>query len=282
MKKPYVGITGFKTKLELESITHDYANSDAKNVNHRLMMGFLCSSERLKKPDEQGTQSPAFNELPYLLSDAAVISNNITYAAAPGIMPGAPRVVSQEDFLPVIHYHPTDPENLADELTKVLDYRGIFGSGICRTVQINRAWPDIKQLEALHKKFQGLEVVMQIPSEVILTQTPSEIGSIAREYNGLAHYALIDESGGFGIDFQVTKAIDIMYALKESCPDMTRIVAGGLSNNNVYDRVSILRRHLGNDFGIDAQGKLRSKDDKKKLCLMSSMNYIHEALRGFE
>ena len=54
-------------------------------------------------------------------------------------------------------------------------------------------------------------------------------------------------------------------------------IAGGLSHENVYERVKELGRA---DICIDAQGRLRT-EDKTGLCLPNVDTYLKQAARAF-
>ena len=276
-KQPYIGITGYKTKKELTSTAQDYARAcDMELGNkHRLMMGLLCSSKRLANPSIEGTQSPAFSELPYLLNHARRLSFEMSQD------PQERHCIPQQAFLPMIHYHPEAKEKLEEEVSRVFDTAGIYKQGLCRAVQLNCAWPEPTQLEALKNKFPDLVMVIQLPRAAIETLQPRQLAERAREYAAFADYFLVDGSGGFGIEFQHEKSIEILHALGEEVPGASLGIAGGLGNHNVYDRVKKLRIQLGNEFNIDAQNKLRREREMEKLSTIDCCNYLEEAVRAF-
>lgn len=111
--EPYIGITGFKTREEVEAIND--LSSDAN-----IMFGFLSSKKRLENPHNGGKRSPAVNELKEL--------------------------VTATQGWPVIHYFTQTREGLADEVQKVLD------KSECTAVQINQDWPLEKEVDRIHEK----------------------------------------------------------------------------------------------------------------------------------
>src|SRR3989344_168917 len=140
--KPYVGITGFKTKTEIDEISRTW-EEQGRDLGYKFMFGFICSAKRLKEKEKSGTESPSINDLPILT----------------GITP--------RFGLPMIHYYTPNRERLSQELQEVFSTGKMYEQGFCRAVQLNMTWPDPDQIQEVKKEFPNLEIVLQLPKETL-------------------------------------------------------------------------------------------------------------------
>jgi hypothetical protein len=111
----------------------------------------------------------------------------------------------------------------------------------------------------------NLIITLQLPKEV-LKESNEDIVAKLQEYEDLISYALIDPSGGLGIDVDPQRAAKLMLLMHKKLRTITPGVAGGFSADNVAERVHATQvtdkchacSHVkGYDYCIDAQGKLR-------------------------
>ena len=254
--KPYVGITGFKTEKEVQEIGKIFENNGFTGQGVYLpMLGYLVSAKKLTKRLEEGQQSPAFNDLGKLVR------------AAPS------------DFLTMLHYHSENKDHLAAEVDQLFSLEGMYYH--CKALQLNMPWPYLKQIEKIKETFSEMQIVLQIPKSASEESSLEELASRASEYDGLVSYALIDPSGGLGIPFEVTKSTELMFALRETMPNTMIGIAGGLSGENVEERVKTITQSYGQPFCIDAQGKLRTKIGENSILDLSKVKaYLEGAKKG--
>ncbi len=271
--KPYIGITGIKTGEEVLALNDALAEAgilgaDKEHPTHTAMYGFCVSDKRLADYTQGGTQSPALNDLEQLLCLV-------------------PRGV-----IPMLHYF----TNTKDLKRLYCELECLFISDrlkeLCNTVQLNGAWPESGNMRRFGEMLHGfksychkVDFVLQIPRTVIEKNTPKEIADNAYDLRGVVSYFLVDASGGKGIEFDETKSLEIMIALREKTQDITpkpRIgIAGGFSDKNVFERVQKLSADFKEPFCIDAQGKLRTTD-KEYLELNKAQRYLTWASLAFE
>ncbi|MDP3734183.1 MAG: hypothetical protein Q8R37_03055 [Nanoarchaeota archaeon] len=256
--KPYVGITGFKTVSEVKAVNAIFNKSDFNNnkFSHWPMFGFIVTDKRLADFTKGGTQSPPAKELPWLLR----------------------RVPPH--YLPMIHYYTENVGNLAAEIEQVFSISSMYEYGDCSAVQLNNVdWPPITEIKKIKQRFSSMDIVLQLPKQVMEGKSISEIVNRARDYDGLVRYALIDPSGGLGIDFDVEKSLELMTSLYQAMPNTQIGIAGGFSGENVEERIQVIQDYYIEPFCIDAQGKLRSDADKGRLDLEKVQRYITGAAR---
>jgi len=251
--KPYVGITGFKTRedvLEVEDIANELG---FENFSHSLMFGYLVSDKRIRDRDSEGKQSSSLNDLPTIV-----------------------RLTPRFGF-PVLHYF-TRGNEYAEEIQELFNFGRLYENGICRSVQLNNmdVLPTVEDVDRIIQSLPKLEVILQLPRKFLEELTPEQATRRVKEYEGLISYVLVDPSGGLGLDFNLEKCIDVMSAVDEALNIMVG-VAGGFSGDNVRERIRDIQSRFSKPFCIDAQGKLRVKDDKRRMDYSSVKNYLEDA-----
>jgi len=255
--RPYVGITGFKTEDEVRKVADQYTSSVlAKDTRHIPMFGYLASAKRLADKDRGSRQSPAAKDLVALTSCAP------------------------SDVLTMIHYHTSDKDQIAAQVAQVFRLGDMYDKGYCRALQLNVDWPDPRQIESIKKDFPDMQVLLQLPKRATENLSLERLADMAKDYQGLASYALIDPSGGKGEALDKSRCTDMLLALDGALPGTVLGVAGGLDGNNAADVVSYIQEQYGKDFSIDAQGRLRTPD-RRALCFERTDDYIRAAAQAF-
>lgn len=255
--KPYVGITGFKYFNEVRDLTlncfqYGYLDFDSR---YQVMFGVVTSSKRLQDKRLEGTSSPALMDVNGLL---ALCSRGV---------------------LPMMHYFTENKDNLANEVVELFNYQKMYENNYCRALQINNtSWPVVEQVERIKATFPEMQIVLQLPRQVLQGESPQALATRAKEYSTLADYCLIDPSGGEGKDFSLEFSADLMAALDEEMPQTRIGVAGGLSPGNVYEKVSAVTERYEKPFCIDVQGKVRTEDGKA-IDPVKAKNYLFHATR---
>ena len=174
---PYVGITGFKTKGEIEVTGKIFHERRFYDSSYLPMFGFLVSETRLKQKNVSGKKSPAAEDLTYLA-----------------------RHVPQGS-LPMMHYHTNDLETLPAQIRDLFTIYQMYDKRICRAVQLNMEWPSVDKIEEIRNNFPKLHIVLQLSNRGMDSLSVAEIVQKSRSYDGLVQYTLIDPSGGFGISY---------------------------------------------------------------------------------
>src|SRR3989338_6619340 len=118
-------------------------------------------------------------------------------------------------------------------------------------------WPEINQIGTIKSTFPKMKIVMQINNMAIKNKTMTEIEQLLKNYSGLVEYVLVDPSGGIGQDFNIEQCVTIMDSIKKILPNSIVGIAGGLSGNNVYEKINSVSKYIKEPFSFDAQGKLR-------------------------
>ena len=245
--KPYIGITGFKTTEQI-----DFAAKEFEKNNAYGMFGFLTSSKRLANKEIEGKQSPAVKQLDFLVS------------------------MVPKNQLAMLHYHTQEQGTMVDEVKTLMT--NMYQNNLCKAIQLNMPWPQKESIDQLLQTFPELQIVLQLPTRATGDLEPEEIAKKASTYDSLVTYALIDPSGGKGVEFDIQNATTLMNYLHQAMPTTTIGVAGGFSPQNVEARVQEIQKHYAEPFFIDAQGRLRT-EDKKSLDKTKVGEYIKAASR---
>jgi phosphoribosylanthranilate isomerase len=245
--KPYIGITGFTTKEEINTIYNQFLNNNYSQIdsNYTIMIGIISSNNRLKKLNE-GKRSPDINQLNEILK----------------VVPKNP--------MPAIHYFTRNPNNLASEIKQLYSYKEIYNN--CQALQINLAWPDPNQIRKIKEEFKDMKIILQLPHKAL-----DDI-SRATDYKNLADYCLIDPSGGLGKEITNVN-IELLNNLKQNLPNTILGIAGGLDQYNIRDIITKSNQIYKHNFSIDAEGRLRTNNDKY-LDYNKTNNYIKNTIEA--
>ncbi len=240
----YIGVTGFKHREEI--ITCKVHSIGQEPI---IMYGILTSAKSLTHPSKEGTRRPSLENFNSLLWEIP------------------------QGSLATIH-HCTANRKFLTELDTILSKDSIYDRGLVKAVQINQRLPEINEMEKTKKKYSGLKMILQLEPEDLAT--PYETGKKIKDYDGLVNYIIIDPSRGIG------KTLD-MYAtlvmLQEIKIPMIPVIAGGLHAGNVGEVISFFRKEYGENFSIDAEGRLRDADDSLSIEKMSA--YVTAAYEAY-
>lgn len=246
--KEYIGITGFKTLEEINSLSTVFQQS--LNKEYSGMYGFLISNTQLNKPSVESSRNPALKNLKTLIN------------AVP------------ENMMPTLHYCSSLRSLDLDNLTRVLEYDDLYDS--CKFLQINLDWPSVNDLGKLKERFPDLYIIQQLNPRH--EDTANMLSSI-EEYGELVDKLLIDPSLGAGIAYNAKESVEIVNSINKNSENFTYVVCGGLSENTVYSRVKEMQSLLNVNFSIDAEGRLRTQD-RMSLDLIKCKRYIQESARA--
>jgi phosphoribosylanthranilate isomerase len=220
--KPYVGVTGFKTKDEVNEIAR-MAEKIGYPFSHTVMFGYLASSKRLQNPFSGGKRSPAVADL------ASLVSSTPNWAIS------------------MIHYF---TENKSQMLLEV-DY--LAKTTNANAVQLNIAWPNIADIEKLKEKNSSLQLLLQIPKRATQGLDIYQIVKKTKDYNALVDYVLIDPSGGEGKEFDMNESVELINELNHAMTHSLIGIAGGFKPENVSERIKTLNLLVEKEYFIDAE-----------------------------
>jgi phosphoribosylanthranilate isomerase len=255
MKTPYVGITGPVTVDEVRQVGQAFKTAGfTKNGRHIPMIGILVSYKTLMRQPTENRRYPRYEEVPGLIEAAT------------------------EFGMPMIHYNSREPVTLIQQLEEILR----DCEGLCKSIQLNIAWPKKETLTKVREMSKNTDFVIQLSHGAMSGLTPQDIAKRVGDYEHLADYVLIDPSGGRGKEFNLENSLAIYEALRQKAPNSQIGFAGGFTGENVRERVRTLREKLGTkDFCIDAEGGLRDKLSDKPaddvLNMSKLRSYLQEA-----
>ena len=240
----YIGITGFKAAEEVH-----FCDSVAKGKEPMLMYGILTSQKSIHSPELEGSRRPAMTKVQEILSTVP------------------------EYALPMIH-HCSDNRNISEEISRIFSYDSIYDKELVKALQLNQRLPEIKELEKIKGKYDGLQMVLQLEPPDLAN--PQETGKIVKNYDGIIEYIIIDPSRGAGKELDLDNTLEVLLALDTKA---IPVIAGGLNPGNVADVIQFFRKKYGDNFCIDAEGRLR--EDPNYLSRNLAGNYIRNALKAY-
>jgi phosphoribosylanthranilate isomerase len=222
MEKLYVGITGATSFSDVETLYKAFDSAGySMESSHMPMMGFVLKENQ-----------PIEDVLPLL-------------------------GVAHRWALGLISYIPKEMETLYQQIAHL--FTGVYESGLCRAVQLNTPWPDRGQVGKIMDSFPEMKIVFQASREAMEGKTPKEIASGIKEYGSDLSYVLIDPSSGRGIDFDLAESVALHLELREQAPKLAVGFAGGLTGDNVAERLRDIKGWTGgSNFSIDAESGVKS------------------------
>ncbi|MBI2056447.1 MAG: hypothetical protein HYT37_03620 [Candidatus Sungbacteria bacterium] len=247
MEKPYIGITGFTSREEVETLQ----NIIPAESGHQFMVGVLLSLNMLR--------------------GQAIFSNRDP-------LPGRIAEIFGNDpnTLNLIHYHSKEHKTLAQQLFEAT----MLGGENMHGFQLNMAWPSPWEIDHYRMRFPEKVIVLQIGRRAfaMCDNDPEAVaGKICEEYGGLTDYVLLDRSGGHN---QLLDTADVRrYLLAFMCRGiaMRYVVAGGLTPHTL-DTIRLLIQEFPY-LSIDAEGGLR--DANNMLDLFFAREYLRQASMVF-
>ncbi len=140
--KPYVGITGFTENIEVETIAQIYNRLGFTRIdsNHKPMFGFLVSYKTLNEEKVTNKRYPKINLLNSLMKSVP------------------------ENSMNTIHYN-SRYNSLDEQIDKLFDATGIYSEKLCNSLQLNIAWPDIKEVKKIKNRYHDLSIILQLSSK---------------------------------------------------------------------------------------------------------------------
>ena len=235
MMEPYIGVTGFCSRSEVDTVLAELP----AEPNRLLMCGVLLSNALLS-----GQPSDTPNRCP--VPDAIA-----------GIFVDDPRCLN------LVHYRPQPGADVADALTRATE----VGGPNCHGVQINATrgapWPNPGALETYRERCGPSRIVFQAGREAMesVNHRPDELARRCAEYYGLVTDVLVDASEGLGLPLDAFRSADYLEAIRSAAPELGLVVAGGLHAGNIAELLSPLMPEWS-IVSIDAEGRLRDADDR--------------------
>lgn len=252
MAKPYVGVTGFMDRNEVEQVL---AAMPAE-PSHQLMVGVLASWKTANGIKNDWPNSyPAPSQIEHVFSDD-------------------PRALN------LIHFNTKDKATLYDQLAFVTER---LGGPHLHGFQLNVCWPYPGHIMKFCATYLTKYVVLQIGHhafEAVGNDPKALARKIKNEYP-MVEYILLDPSGGLGKPFDpavLRGYLRELYAL--SIPHMQFGVAGGLSPDTLGTLEPLAKEFP--DLSIDAQGRLRDNNGHGPMNVPVAQEYVLKALAIFE
>jgi hypothetical protein len=268
-RKPYVGITGFTAKEQVEAVLSVFPQLEGGTIGdwERLpvwmMAGILVSSK---------TMRGAANRFPERYPEIGQVPSLLVYE---------PRVLN------LIHFNSRE-DDLASEL-KFL-YEKVGNPQALGGVQLNIPWPEPESVKEFWRwatetrwelgYYDGSAepyIVLQIGSTAfdMTDNDPVTLASWVQDYSGFVDYVLLDPSGGEGRSFDARALHPYLVELGRLVDGIGFGVAGGLSAENLSPLEELLALYPG--LSCDAEGQLRNPDSDT-LNLENAVAYARSAV----
>lgn len=246
MDKPYIGITGFMCRQEVEIILRQVPDYLGPRC---LMTGMLVSSKTLR-----GAKNKYPNRYPPPEMMGSVFIDD-------------PRVMN------IIHYATDDKETLLRQLTDATHLAGPYVHG----VQLNMRWPDPAVVRAYKHRFPGSKVVLQIGESAFkaMNYNPSAVSHYMTDYLACIDYVLLDQSGGKGSLLDPKVLEPYIAALEETHPTFRVGIAGDLSAETLHSVAPLFQKYQ--KLSIDTESGVRDRYDA--LDTRGAVDYVNTALK---
>lgn len=235
VSRPYVGVTGLVSRREISEVRDEFRSAGyGLHTQHIPMMGFLVSYKTLNGQETQNRRYPKFTDLHNLLEHVP------------------------SEVMPMVHYNSRELDTLPEQVAQV--FSDIYRDSLCNALQLNIPWPCVAHVRKVKNKFPGMRIAIQLSQKAMADFDPQGLADKLGTYGKDVDYALIDPSGGRGLDFDLEKSIAVYKELRVVFPDLVVGFAGGLTGDNVEPKAKGIISSVKEDgFCIDAEGGLRDK-----------------------
>ena len=229
MRKPYIGVTDFATRAQIEACKALIPES----CGRILHAGLMCSVKTVRgQPTQMGWEKfwpteEAIREM--FVSDSLVLNciHYVDYSEKPCR---------------------TKPADLQEALRRAGPFVG--------AIQLDMLWPEEALLGALKGSNPQAEVILQVSSRAMEKRQDWDMHCEALCKAGLCDHFLVDFGMGRGIEFDPGVAVETVSRLADRIGDARVSVAGGLGPQTYANAGPVFEKWPG--CGCDAQGKLRS------------------------
>ncbi|MFA6973194.1 MAG: hypothetical protein WC238_00445 [Parcubacteria group bacterium] len=242
--KPYVGITGFMSRQEVD----DVLNAIPADFPRLLMVGVLVSSKTMQGiPNKWPNRYPSADKIAGIFLDHPLALN-------------------------LAHFNTKDPNELFDQMMEVTELGGKNFHGF----QLNIKWPEPHTLWKYKQKHPDKIIVLQCGEGALedVSCDPIVLASLAGNYEHLCEYLLVDPSGGLGKPLNPHKGLQYLEQLHARVNHMQFGIAGGLSPITLEDLMSPIWKVFPYT-SIDAEGRLRDGNDNLNVGV--AINFIAKA-----
>ncbi len=216
---PYIGITGFTSKKEVEELIKEIPD----NFSRKLMVGVLISYNTMRYKTPTGRYARVEDVKNIFLED--------------------PRIIN------LIHYCDKDKTNVLENLERLIeraDTENLHG------FQLNMPWPALQIVRAFKEKYPDQKIVLQMERNDF-DMTPGFMADCLSLYNEYVEYVILDMSMGKGIQMNPNKLMQYAREIQK-INNMHIVFAGGLKAGNMKLLKPLIKEFP--NMSIDAEGKL--------------------------
>lgn len=232
---PYVGITGLTSAEESIQVLNIFNNEGFPTETYDIMVGALVNPKTLRFEKSSKKRYPLFEDVPEILG---VVDGSFT----------------------TIHYG-SDGKNLFEDASKILDFKKIYETNICKGLQLNIPWPDVNEIKRIKDDYPEIKLILPIDGNSINSKNDSELSGLLAPYSEYLNYVLIDPSGGKKISFDMNRSLGLCNEINREYPELTVGFAGGFDGLNVRSRLDTIAKNVVRKCCIDTEGGVRNDDD---------------------
>lgn len=265
MKTPYVGITDFMNKTQVERMLEVLARESPKDFKKQMML--------------------VAGKLPRQLMVGVMMSHKTLHGIPTKWTAAFPAKESIRDIFGIhpfafntLHYADYDTIDVAESI----ELATTFGGPNMHAIQLDMIWPDPGLIKNYRDNHPGIQVIIQGNSKAMkaVNNDPLYFACCLKAYGYCVDYVLLDKSMGKGLGMDAMGLLPYARAVAEHVPDMGIAAAGGLGP----DTLNLLEPLIAEfpNLSIDAQGKLRpSGNALDPIDWNMASEYLTKALRLF-
>ncbi len=227
--EPYIGVTGFTARWEVEHVIQSLNASSQK-----LMVGVLASEKTLNgMMNRHPRRFPLVETIPSLfLPDLRCLN--------------------------LIHYSTDSPDTLATQLATLTAIGGPNLHGF----QLNVPFVPPNEIAQHMKKFPKHRIVLQIGPRMLSDLNPDQLAEHLKSTKYEVTDLLLDASAGRGIGTDWARELAYLRAIRGTNQALVGAgLAGGLDAYGVKGLAPLISEFHGL-LSIDAEGRLRDNDDR--------------------
>ncbi len=247
--KPYVGISCIQSASEAKTVAQQFISAGmGRDKPVQGMLGYAVDWQMVR----DDCFVPQANKKRYVSLDSLT---QIMHK-------------DQKFGINMVHFVPQagNDEQFVADVRKIFNETGLIDSGTCSYLQLN--WGTSvgsRAVSQLKEAVPGLNIIFQVGEEDMSENSTEDLVGELGQYAPYVDGFLIDPSQGQGKDFNARDIVSNVVGIRKVFPEYQIVLTGGLSPENIAEKIAEFRSIPAEGFSIDVESGVRDAGDNLDL-----------------